>query len=206
MPQLCAICFSLSVTRQGFSFTQQNRVPSVSTYNPSFMTACHPHYYSEKEERATQRQTVKKREGRHALKATAHYSWGTFTVHQSVCVGMTSQACQSDGVLKLGQEERCSSCCQARVNIMVHWPRSCTDALLCHRDAKTRSTHYRRTIPPRESSVATSGMAFRRFFFFFPDCREGKYSQMFIRSANGVYLLLRYKSYATWHSAYEMIY
>lgn len=47
-------------------------------------------------------------------------------------IGITSQACQADGVLKLGQEERCSICCLARVNIMACWPRSCTETLFCH--------------------------------------------------------------------------
>lgn len=57
-----------------------------------------------------------------------------------LCVGMTSQACQADGVPKVGQEERCSICCLARVNIMAHWPTSCRHCALSHRDAKTRST------------------------------------------------------------------
>lgn len=72
---------------------------------------------------------------------TAHHSGEAFTVQQSVCVGKASRACQTDGVLKLGQEERCSICCLARVNIMVRWPSSCTVALLCHRERQTHTGH-----------------------------------------------------------------
>lgn len=145
MPQFCTICLSLSVTRPGLSFTQQNRVPSVSTSTPPPMAACHPHYYSERKRKEPLNGRRWKREKR-GTQAAAEHSWWTFTVHRPVCVctcvcvGMTSQACQADGVPKVGQEERCSICCLARVNIMAHWPTSCRHCALSHRDAKTRST------------------------------------------------------------------
>lgn len=99
----------------------------------------------EEEERATQRQTVKKREERHTsssrtLMMDLYCPPACVCVCTCVCVGMTSQACQADGVPKVGQEERCSICCLARVNIMAHWPTSCRHCALSHRDAKTRST------------------------------------------------------------------
>lgn len=101
----------------------------------------------EEEERATQRQTVKKREERHTKQQQNTHDGPLLStglcvcVRACVCVGMTSQACQADGVPKVGQEERCSICCLARVNIMAHWPTSCRHCALSQRDAKTRSTH-----------------------------------------------------------------
>lgn len=147
MSQLCAAGLSLSVTRPGYNFTQQNRgapvsnnspspslslFPCPSIHTPPSVTTCQPHYKSEKEERAAGSEV--ERDFRLTLEAAAcnTYSSGeTFTVHQPVRVGRASQACQTDGVLKLGQEERCSICCLARVNTMARWPGS-TETLLCH--------------------------------------------------------------------------
>ena len=72
-----------------------------------------------------------------AAAAAAHHSeekpfdWPTSHVFVCLCVcgcvcvvlARLQQACQTDGVLKLGQEENRSICCTlARVNIMARWP------------------------------------------------------------------------------------
>lgn len=60
----------------------------------------------EEEERATQRQTVKKREERHTKQQQNTHDGPLLStglcVCTCVCVGMTSQACQADGVPKVG--------------------------------------------------------------------------------------------------------
>lgn len=89
-PQLCVV-YLLIVTEQ------------KSLYLPLALTTCHSHYNS--------RQRAERGGIEHTLKAAADHSGETFTVHRRV--GMASQPCQTDGVLELGQEERCSIHCLA---------------------------------------------------------------------------------------------
>lgn len=141
------MCLSLSVTRPGYGFTQQNRgspVTTSSSPHPSVSTSIppslHDHLLASLQEwergkshcSHNSRQSQRAREWRWTHNSTPLRE--TFTVHQPVCVcvGTASESCQTDRVLKLGQEKRCSICCLARVNIMARWPRSCTETLLCH--------------------------------------------------------------------------